>query len=398
LDLVWKTLNAADEKVGPVAKLQGMWNALPAPDPAKPDAARSGCEAMRDWIHKIRPKLARRYTNLLIPKGFSPGGQPFILWKDIQYATHRRSLNPDALQINGVPKPRTEIPATDFGGLLPAETVTDPVDPELNVPADEAARKPYVESFERFCNVFPDAFYISERGRMHVDRPGEKGRFLSAGLHNAMGYFRDDQPLMELILDDAGRKELDRLWTDFNMIAFVPERMHREFFHYERAEVNTMIGPEFDFARSEDKDATSEAKIKRLADVYLAKAKKEREATGGDPVAIHAIEDHFKRVNLNCRAAEKARLDAEPAQLNALIDFARRAWRRPLTAPERTELLAFYRSLREKENLPHEDAIRDVVVRVLMSPNFMFRLDLQPATAALAPPAHTGGLRAKGLR
>lgn len=385
LELIWKTLSAPDQKVGPIARLQGMWNALPAPDPARPDAHREGCAAMRDWVLKLRPKLARRFTNLQIPKGFSPGGQPFIMWKNIQYATHRRKLNPDALQVNGVPKPRIEIPATDFGGLKDPVTITDPVDPELWVPGDEEERKPYVEAFQRFCDVFPDAFYVAERGRMHVDKPGEKGRYLSAGLHNAMGYFRDDTPLMELILDEAGRKELDRLWTDFNAIAFVPERMHREFFHYERAEVNTMSGPEFDFARSEDKDATSEAKIRRLAEVYLAKARRDREASGGDPLAIQAIEEHFRRVNENCRAAEQARAAAEPRHVAALLDFARRAWRRPLAPAERTDLLGFYRELRERDGLTHEEAIRDSVTRVLMSPNFLFRIDLGAPAPAPAP-------------
>ena len=39
-------------------------------------------------------------------------------------------------------------------------------------------------------------------------------------------------------------------------------------------------------------------------------------------------------------------------------------------------MLAFYRSLREKSGLTHEEAIRDSLVRVLMSPNFCYRADL----------------------
>jgi hypothetical protein len=222
---------------------------------------------------------------------------------------------------------------------------------------------------------------------MHVDHPGEKGRFLSAGLHNAMGYFRDDTPLMELILDDAGRRELDRLWLDFNTLARVPERMHLEFFHYERAETSTMRGREFDFARSEDKDATSEAKIKRLADVYTAKARKSWAEQNADPIGLQAIEEHFQWVNTTIRATEKARLVAEPRHLNALLDFARRAYRRPLTSAEQAGLRTFYRTLREKDGLSHEDAIRDGVISVLMSPNFLFRVDLEASAARSPPPA-----------
>ena len=34
-----------------------------------------------------------------------------------------------------------------------------------------------------------------------------------------MGYFRDDTPLIELILDEKGQKELDPLWDEFDFIA-----------------------------------------------------------------------------------------------------------------------------------------------------------------------------------
>ena len=46
---------------------------------------------------------------------------------------------------------------------------------------------------------------------------------------------------------------------------------------------------------------------------------------------------------------------------------------------ERGDLLAFYRMLREEEGLDHEDAIRDTIVSVLMSPHFCYRLDVGDA-------------------
>ncbi|HEU4752197.1 MAG TPA: DUF1587 domain-containing protein, partial [Armatimonadota bacterium] len=169
LELVWKTLNAPGEKVGPIARLQQMWNALPPPDRARPNVARPGCVAMRGWVSRLRKKVAWHFDNLHLP-GFSPGGQCFVMWKNRQYASHRRLLNPDALQVNGVPKPRVVTPSSVFGQRAEASrTVVDPVDPELFVPGDEAARAPYLEGFRRFCSVFPDAFYISERGRMFID-------------------------------------------------------------------------------------------------------------------------------------------------------------------------------------------------------------------------------------
>ena len=378
LEMVWETLSAPGAKVGPVAKLQARWNALPAPKNANADAAREGCEALRDWTSAMRKKVAWHFENLRVPRGFSNGGQCFVLWKDRQYASHRRMAYPDTLQIDGVPRSKV-IPARRRNGQTqPEKTITDPVDADLFVPLDASVRKPYLESFDRFCSVFPDAFYISERGRMFVDDPGDKGRLLTAGLHNSMGYFRDDAPLSELILSESDQRKLDNLWRDFDTVAFVPERMHSEFFVYERAESGTITDPEFNFARAEDKDALSDANIKKLADLYLAKAKR----NGGEPPALQAIEDHFKRVSTNIRGVERARIAAEPIQRKALMEFAGRAYRRPLTETEKASLLKFYQALRMKEGLNHEDAIRDCVVSVLMSPNFLFRLDLEANDAS----------------
>ena len=60
---------------------------------------------------------------------------------------------------------------------------------------------------------------MTERGRYFPDDSTDKGRLLSAGYHNTMGYYRDDLPLQQLILDDKGKKELDRLWNEFDYIA-----------------------------------------------------------------------------------------------------------------------------------------------------------------------------------
>ena len=46
-------------------------------------------------------------------------------------------------------------------------------------------------------------------------------RLLTAGFHSQMGYFRDDRPLCNLVLDDAQRRELDTLWQELEFIAAV---------------------------------------------------------------------------------------------------------------------------------------------------------------------------------
>ena len=55
--------------------------------------------------------------------------------------------------------------------------------------------------------------------------------------------------------------------------------------------------------------------------------------------------------------------------------LASRAWRRPLTETEVTELRQFYSALRQ-EGLTHQESIQDCLVSILVSPKFSFRVDL----------------------
>lgn len=354
LAVVWPLFAEPAGETGPVAALQALWNALPPKD-ARPDDVRRECKRMAEFVTKLRALVAVKVDNLHIP-GMNDGSQTLVLWKDREMAANRRKYAGNGLQVKG----------GDLG-FGPA------VAKALTAPAEDADRKRYEGEFERFCGVFPDAFYVKERSRIFLGEKEDKnntGRLLSAGFHNQMGYFRDDGPLCELILDDAGRRHLDRLWAEFDFAADVPARMHSGFIWFERAESGYIRDPMFDFIRAEDKDATSPEKFSRFAEVYLKHTKK---ATKKE-VPLKAVEDHFKISEANIRRVEKARIDSEPTHQKAVQEFAARAYRRPLTDKERDSLTAFYADLR-KEGASHEEAIRDCVVRVLMSPHFCFRLD-----------------------
>lgn len=374
LKTVWDTLSVPAAKVGPLATLQTRWNALPAPNNAKADIAHVACEEMRDWVIGLRKKIACKFDNLSMPRGFSTGSLCVVLWKDRQYASHRRALYRPDLQIGGVGKTHI-IPAQRKDGQIvkPERVVVEESDPDLFAPQNEAERAPYLASFDQFCNVFPDAFYVSERGRMFINDPSDKGRLLSAGLHNSMGYFRDDTPLMEMVLDDNGRRELNNLWRDFDTVAYIPERTYQQMFTYERAESQTIRDPEFKFARPEDKSTLSDVKIRLFGELYMAKARR----NGANAQTLEAMADYFRWVSYSIRSTEKTRLALEPIHRRALLDFAARAYRRPLTLSEQNNLMAFYRRLCEKDGETHEDALRDTVIAVLMSPNFLFRFDLE---------------------
>jgi hypothetical protein len=353
LATIWRTLEDGKETVGPIAKLQGMWRKLPGPTGRDIGAADAGCDRMRDFVVSLRKKVAPTFANLSV-KGISGTAQPFLMWRNRQYATHRMRYAREALQVEG-------------------EAVKGSPDPDLHVPAGRRAE--YEAAFARFSAVFPDAFYISERGRYFPDNTRDKGRHLSAGFHNLMGYFRDDLPLYELILDERDQNELDTLWQELDFIASANVRTHVQFFFNESGEARG-LGRESEGPRPADKDVTSEAMINEVAESYLKRAR----ASSND-VAIKAIEDHFRSVNAGIRWVEKARVDAEPSHLEALQAFAERAYRRPLTKAERTGLVAYYRSVRETSGLDHQEAMCDAIVSVLMSPDFCYRIDLVDASA-----------------
>lgn len=247
-------------------------------------------------------------------------------------------------------------------------------DPDLQLPADPAQRSAHEAAFARFVAVFPDAFYITERARVYRDAADEQklaGRLLSAGLHSMTGFFRDDGPLYDLVLDDAARRELDKLWSDFEIASSIPQRMHTSFVWFERTDSRYMSDVEFDPYRPEDKSVTSQEKIAKLGEIYLAKAQR----TNASETVQQAIREHFEITAANMRSVEAARVAAEPSHLKALQDFAQRAYRRPLTQRERDGFMSFYRESRDNNGLSHEEAMRDCVARVLMSPNFCYRID-----------------------
>ena len=69
---------------------------------------------------------------------------------------------------------------------------------------------------------------------------------------------------------------------------------------------------------------------------------------------------------------------AIPKQLDALLEFASRAYRRPLQEKEKTDLLSLYKTIRAK-GAAHKEAFRGVLARVLVSPAFLFRIENAPA-------------------
>ena len=359
LKSVWSLLVSQDRQisVGPIMRLQDLWPGAPS-ETLQPADARRECERMRDYTVALRSRLRPRFRDMTI-EGSHVGSQPFVLWKNRQYVAHRQTYDRDILQVGEAASPAVNM-----------------LDAALRVPADDVERERYEAAFGRFCSVFPDAFYVSERGRDYVQDSkklmGEKGRLLSAGFHSMMGYFRDDRPLYDMILDTAEQKELDALWRELDFVTRAPMRQYSGFLWFERTDSRYMREPQFDFARPENQDASSDRMIRQLNTVYVEKARR----TGGGDVEITAIQHYFHEINEQIRWVEKARLEAEPGHIQAVLQFADRAWRRTLSKTERKDLIKYYQILREQDGLNHEEAIQDLIVYVLMSPHFCFRMDM----------------------
>ena len=135
------------------------------------------------------------------------------------------------------------------------------------------------------------------------------------------------------MLDDTERRHLDRLWQELEYVSRFPLTQVDAF---------TQL---LEFA-SQD----------------------------GDPKLFEPMR---KPIHDKAAAFRKALVETEPPHLKAILEFAGHAYRRPLTDSEKDSLTALYHQLR-KQGLPHEDAARLTLARVLVSPAFLYRLEKPP--------------------
>jgi hypothetical protein len=394
LPMVWGILQDKGA-IGPVAKLQAMWNALPAPSGGEPVQLGAQAGQMRDFVIRIRNHTAMQFWAPVV-KGLPGQSEPLHNWRLKEYREHHRDSNPDTLRADNEPAPALmEVPkypplhedASPRWSVIAANARVG--DADLVYPAGQKAK--YQKAFARFASVFPDTFVVTERGRYWPDNSVDQGRLLSAGYHNTGGYYRDDTALMQLILDDKGQKKLNTLWNEFDFVGRQTEHTWVQYFFNQSGEVdgniNGNLSTESGSKRPVGHEVTDTFVIHWLRDKYLARAAAD---PNNDKAAPAAIRDFFQHVDTVLRHDEKARVAAEPKQLAALVNFAQRAYRRPLTPAEKTDLLAYYKTLRTKNQLSHEDAIRDSLVSVLMSPDFLYRFDLKGAAKANMVSLKTG--------
>ncbi len=149
-------------------------------------------------------------------------------------------------------------------------------------------------------------------------------------------FHREDEPLRRLMLDEAETARIDRLWAELHFVSH---------------------------------DALV------LVDAFAQLL--EYASQDSDP---GLFEPYRKPIHDAAAAHRQDLLDAEPRQLDALLEFAERAYRRPLTEAESEELRALYRQLRAEE-LSHEEAFRFTLARIFVAPAFLYRVEQAPLAA-----------------
>jgi hypothetical protein len=156
-------------------------------------------------------------------------------------------------------------------------------------------------------------------------------------------YHREDEPLIRLFLDEAQHRVIDHLWEQHRFITQQPVAENRY--------LPLFIG------------FVSQDQTKEMLAYYEAQR------------------EPFRK---RAEAFESEVETAARTQLNGLIDFASRAYRRPLLQKEKADMAALYQTLRSK-GANTEDAFRGVLARVLVAPSFLFRIERAPAGKEAGP-------------
>ena len=156
---------ARRRRVGPLAKLQAMWRALPAPRrQSAPIRAREGCEAMRDYIVQLRKKIEPRFLNI-VAGDVNAAEQPFMIWKNMQYATHRHDVRSGAVAGRGrAVSHRTMSPTSRARPATLRPRTHGRITNHARRSGPRGAggqRARYEAAFAKFCRVFPDMFYMA---------------------------------------------------------------------------------------------------------------------------------------------------------------------------------------------------------------------------------------------
>lgn len=143
-------------------------------------------------------------------------------------------------------------------------------------------------------------------------------------------FYREDDHLVRLMLDEKQGARLDKLWSELHFVS---------------------------------QDALT------LVDAFAQLL--EYASQDGDPKLFEPLR---KPIHERAAAFRQLQRESEPRQLDALVAFAGRVYRRPLTSAETQDLRQLYDKLRKQE-LSHDEALRLTLARLFVAPTFLYRLE-----------------------
>jgi hypothetical protein len=158
-------------------------------------------------------------------------------------------------------------------------------------------------------------------------------------------FYREDDQLSRLMLDSAQKARLDRMWDEL---------------HFVSQDAITLV------------DAFEQ--------LWQYSSQDGPDAPHGD----RRLEPLREPINQRSAAFKQRLVDTQPRHLEAVLEFAEKAYRRPLTDDEKNELRGLYHKLR-REEIPHDEAIRLLLARVFVAPAFLYRLENAPAGTKPSP-------------
>jgi len=221
----------------------------------------------------------------------------------------------------------SEVKVTVANGQWTANNQKTSYATPIIVNENSATRKRIESAFDDFRRLFPAALCYTKI--VPVDE-----------VVTLTLFYREDDQLGRLMLDLAQQSRLNRLWDEL---------------HYISQDALTLVDA---FAQLMEY-ATQDA----------------------DPKVFEPLR---KPINDRAAAFRQHLIDTEPKHLDALLEFAGRAYRRPLTKAESQDLRALYGKLREQE-IPHDEAFRLLLARVLVAPAFLYRVEKPGPGAGQAP-------------
>lgn len=195
------------------------------------------------------------------------------------------------------------------------------------VSENSAARKRIEAALDEFRQLFPAALCYTKI--VPVDE-----------VVTLTLFYREDDQLARLMLDEPQRERLNRLWDEL---------------HYISQDALTLVDALAQLIEYATQDA--------------------------DPKVFEPLRKPF---NERAAAFRQRLIDTEPGQLDGLLRLAAQIYRRPLANAEARELGGLYARLRAEE-IPHEDAIRLTFARMLVSPAFLYRIETPGPGASQIP-------------